>query len=212
MNHLPRALQGRRGRLALRLVSLLTAMVGLIDLLAAMTPALPERMALLEELFPLEVRVGARLFGAFASFLLFSLAFHLLRRKRQAWQLTCLLLSASIVSHLLTGLDVEESLASGGLLLLLLWMRPLFTAGSDRPSVVQGVRVLVLAVLFTLAYGSLGFYLLDRHDAVNFNGVEAIGQTLAMFFGDDATGLVPLTPHGRHFAGSIQLIGVATIG
>lgn len=212
MNGIPPALQGRRGRLAVRLVSLLTALVGLIDLLSAVLPGLPERVELLEGLFPLEVRVGARLFGAFASFLLFSLAFHLLRRKRQAWQLTCLLLCASIVSHLLTGLDVEESLASGALLLLLLWMRPLFSAGSDRPSLRQGLRVLALALLFTLAYGSIGFYLLDRHYAINFDWPEAFSQTLAMFFSQDGSGLVPITAHGRQFAWSIQLIGVVTIG
>ncbi len=212
MSAIPAALQGRRGRLALRLVSLLTALVGLIDLLAAVLPALPERVALLEEVFPLEVRVGARLFGAFASFLLFTLAFHLLRRKRQAWLLICLLLGASIVSHLLTGLNVEESLASGALLLLLLWMRPLFTAASDRPSLVQGVRVLVLAVLFTLAYGTAGFYLLDRHYSMSFSAPQAVAQTLAMFFSENDGGLVPITPYGRRFVWSIHLIGVVTFG
>ena len=137
MTALPSALRGSHGRHALRLVCLLTALVGAIDLLAAVLPALPDRLQLLEGLFPLDVRVGARLFGALASFLLFSLAFALLRRKRQAWRITCLLLAASVVSHLLTGLKVEESVASGGLLLLLLWMGPLFTAASDRPSVEQ---------------------------------------------------------------------------
>ena len=69
MTAIPRALQGRSGQRALRLVCLLTALVGLIDLLAAVLPALPERLLVLEGLFPLEVRGGARLFGALASFL-----------------------------------------------------------------------------------------------------------------------------------------------
>ena len=211
MTAIPRALRGRNGPRGLRLVCLLTALVGMIDLLAAVLPALPERLSLLEGLFPLEVRVGARLFGALASFLLFSLSFALLRRKRQAWLITCLLLAASVVSHLLTGLNVEESLASGGLLLLLLWMRPLFTAASDRPSVVQGVRVLLMAVAFTLAYGTVGFYLLDWHYSVNFDWFQALGQTLAMFFTENDAGLVPITNHGRRFAESIHLIGVVTI-
>ncbi len=72
--------------------------------------------------------------------------------------------------------------------------------------------MLVLAVLFTLAYGTAGFYLLDRHYAVNFSAPEAIAQTLAMFFSDNDAGLVPLTPFGRRFADSIHLIGVLTIG
>ncbi len=212
MTAIPRALRGRRGRSALQLVCLLTALVGAIDLLAAVLPALPERLAVLEGVFPLDVPVGARFFGALASFLLFSLAVALLRRKRQAWLITCLLLAASVVSHLLTGLNIEESLASSALLVLLLWMRPLFTADSDRPSVLQGIRVLLLAVVFTLAYGTLGFYLLDWHYSVNFDGPQALAQTLAMFFTDHDAGLVPITRHGQRFAESIHLIGGVTLG
>ncbi len=201
-----------RGRLALRAIALLTALVGIIDLIAAVSPALPERVAALEDLFPMEVRTGARLFGALSSFLLLTLAVHLLRRKRQAWRLICLLLCVSIVSHLVSGLRVEESLASGTLLLLLLWMKPMFTAGSDRPSVQQGLGVLLLAVLFTLVYGTVGFYLLDRHYSVNFDWIGAMAQTLAMFFAENDAGLVPITRFGTYFARSINLIGIVTLG
>jgi hypothetical protein len=41
--------------------------------------------------------------------------------------------------------------------------------------------VLIGALLFTLVYGTAGFYLLDRHYQVNFNFWGAIAQTLAMF-------------------------------
>ena len=211
MTLVPHVLRGRHGRWALRLVCVLTALVGVVDLLAAVLPALPERLRVLEDLFPLDVRTGARVFGAFASFLLFNLAFALRRRKRQAWLITCLLLVASIISHLLTGLNVEEGLASGALLLLLLWMRPLFTAASDRPSVQQGALTLLLAVVFTLAYGTVGFYLLDSHYSVNFDWLQALGQTLAMFFTENDAGLIPITHHGRRFAESIHLIGALTL-
>ncbi|MCP9849462.1 bifunctional lysylphosphatidylglycerol flippase/synthetase MprF [Cyanobium sp. Morenito 9A2] len=63
-----------------------------------------------------------------------------------------------------------------------------------------------------MAYGSLGFYLLDRHFSVNFNWGDAIAQTLAMFFTEDNAGLNPRTRFGASFADSIGLLGLATMG
>jgi phosphatidylglycerol lysyltransferase len=151
-------------------------------------------------------------FAAFSSFLLISLAFNILRRKKFAWFLTCLLLLGSIASHMLRGVDTYVVAINIALLLLLLWMVPVFTAGSDAPSIRQGIRVMALALLFTLAYGSLGFYLLDNHFSVNFDWGDAIRQTLAMFFVEDNAGLRPRTRFGAAFADSIGTIGLLTTG
>ena len=59
-------------------------------------------------------------------------------------------------------------------------MRHVFTARSDRPSIAQGIRVLIAALLFTLAYGTAGFFLMDEHYQVNFSFAEALLQTLAI--------------------------------
>jgi lysylphosphatidylglycerol synthetase-like protein (DUF2156 family) len=79
---------------------------------------------------------------ALSGFFLLLLAAELLRRKRVAWWLAVGLV-ISIVSHLVKGLDYEEGLLSLVLLVQLLWLRPVFTAQSDRPSIIQGLRVLV---------------------------------------------------------------------
>jgi phosphatidylglycerol lysyltransferase len=166
----------------------------------------------LEAIYPLEVRVGGHVFAAFASFLLLTLAANLLRRKKLAWLLICLLLAASLALHLLRGVHGLIAALNGGLLLLLLGMGPAFTARSDPPSMRQGLRVLLLALLFTLAYGTLDFYLLDRHFSVHFDWAEAMGQTLAMFFSENNGGLRPLTRLGSAFSSSITSIGLLTLG
>jgi phosphatidylglycerol lysyltransferase len=201
----------KRSHLGIWSVTVLTALVGLVNLWSAVTPGLPHRVAWLETVFPVEVRIGAHLFAALSGFFLLLLAANLQRRKRVAWGLTVGLLVVSILSHLVKGLDVEESLLSLVLLIQLLWLRPVFTAQSDRPSVVQGLRVLGGALLFTLAYGTLGFWLLDRHYSDPFSLPEAIGQTLAMFFTADNSGLQPTTRFGRHFANSIYTVGAVTL-
>ncbi|MDZ8140545.1 MAG: phosphatidylglycerol lysyltransferase domain-containing protein [Nostoc sp. DedQUE04] len=189
----------------------LTGLVGVVNLLSAVTPNLYGRTHWLNEFLPFEIRASGHIFAALTGFILLTLATNLLRRKRIAWLLTIGLLIISIFSHLLKGLDYEESLLSGVLLLQLILMRYYFTAQSDRPSIARGVRVLIGALLFTLAYGTIGFYLLDGKFSENFNWREAIVQTLAMFFTEDNWGLQPKSRFGEFFANSIYIIAAGTI-
>lgn len=198
-------------RIGLWSAAILTALVGVVNLLSAVTPNLYGRNHWLKEFLPFEIRATGHIFAALTGFILLALATNLLRRKRVAWMLTVSLLIISIISHLLKGWDYEESILSGVLLLQLISMRHIFTAQSDRPSVARGVRVLIGALLFTLAYGTVGFYLLDDKFTENFNWGEAILQTLAMFFTEDNWGLQPKSRFGEFFANSIYVIAASTI-
>lgn len=190
---------------------LLTGLVGVVNLVSAVTPSIEERVKWLEVIFPFEARASGHLFAALSGFFLLALSTNLLRRKRVAWLLTVILLIVSILSHLIKGLDYEESLLALVLLIQLILMRDVFTAQSDRPSIAQGVRVLIGALLFTLAYGTVGFYLLDRQYNINFSFAQAVAQTLAMFFTEDNAGLAPTTRFGQFFADSIYIVGVTTL-
>lgn len=201
----------RRTKLGLQAIALLTAIVGIINLLSAILPSLPTRIDWLRDLYPFEIRAGGHFFAALTGFGLLNLANNLLRRKRLAWLLATILLGISILSHLIKGLDLEESLLSMLLLGQLWWMRRVFTAQSDRPSIMQGIRVMLGALLFTLAYGSLGFFLLDRHYSTQFSLPAALTQTLALFLTEDNTGLQPTTRFGAYFADSIYLMGGVTV-
>ena len=206
----------RRTQIGLWTAALLTGFVGIINLLSAVTPSLPERRDWLGLFVPVDVRASGRIFTAIAGFLLVVLAANLLRRKRVAWLLTVGLLVTSILGHLIKGFDYEESLLAGVLLIQLIIMRPVFTAQSDRPSIAQGIRVLIIAVLFTLAYGTAGFYILDGRFKVdgqpmNFGLIQSILQTLAMFFAEDNAGLEPVGRFANFFADSIYIVGGVTL-
>ncbi|MBW4693041.1 MAG: DUF2156 domain-containing protein [Lyngbya sp. HA4199-MV5] len=206
----------RRTQISLWLVAILTGLVGLVNLLSAVTPSVPERRALLELVFPFTVRAGGRIAAASAGFLLLLLATHLLRRKRIAWVLAVGILVLSIASNLIKGLDYEESLLASVLLVQLLLMRRVFTAQSDRPSIAQGLWTLVSALGFTLAYGTAGFYILDNYFQINgqpirFGLIQSILQTLAMFFTSDNAGLQPTNRYADFFADSIYMVGFITL-
>jgi phosphatidylglycerol lysyltransferase len=194
-----------------RISALLTFLMGIINLTSAVQPALQNRLAILETFLPLEVRHGSRVTSALAGFALLLLASSLWRRKRLAWFSTLLLLVVTLISHLLKGLDFEEASFSLGLIILLVLLRNSFHAESDRPSVRQGLITLGAAFGFTLVYGAVGFYLLDRHFSVSFNFLQAVSQTVVMFTSFYNPGLQPITGFGRFFADSIYIIGLGTL-
>ena len=193
-----------------RIVAILTAVMGVVNLFSAIIPAMHNRLIIIRDIFPMEVLHGSRLAAALAGFALFLLASSLWRRKRTAWMLTNLILAFSIVTNLVKGLDYEEALLCAGLIILLLILRPNYHADSDRPSVRQGLIVLAWAFGFTLAYGTIGLDLLDRHFKIPFGFWGALQQTVVMFTTFNNPGLIPVTSFGRYFVFSIYLVGAAT--
>jgi phosphatidylglycerol lysyltransferase len=203
--------RSQKNNLGIKLSALLTGIVGIVNLLSAVTPGVPERIELIREIFPFPVRASAHLFAVLSGFILLTLAASLLRRKRVAWLITIGLLSVSVISNLIKGFDYEESILAGVPLVQLLAMRDEFTAQSDRPSLARGLWVLTAALLFTLVYGTLGFYILDRAFKQQFDFWQAVDQTLAMFFTADNAGLQPATRFGQFFADSVEWVGVLTL-
>ncbi|MGE5252132.1 MAG: hypothetical protein ACM3QS_18170, partial [Bacteroidota bacterium] len=158
-----RNLRRKLDELVVPLVAVLTAAMGAINVLSAVTPSLAGRLRLLEHYSPLSVSRGGHLTSALAGFALLLLSRNLWRRKEVAWTLTLGTLLVSVVAHLLKGLDYEEAILAACLAALLIYLRPYFRAGSDEPSIRQGLQLVAASLVFTLAYGVLGFYLLDRH-------------------------------------------------
>ena len=197
---------------SVHMAAVATAVMGVINLLSGATPALRSRTALLADYSPLAIRHGGHLASVLSGFALLLLARELWRRKRTAWLLTLGVLMLSMAAHLVKGLDYEEALLAAILAGFLWTQRAHFQALSDPPSIWQGVRVLAVALLFTLSYGSIGFYLLDRHFSVKFNLQAAITQTIVMFTEFYDPGLQPLTGFGRYFGTSIYLVGAITLG
>lgn len=192
------------------MISLLTAAMGIVNVLSAVTPSLKDRLKLLEEYSPFSVTHGGHLTSALAGFALLLLAGSLWRRKHVAWIMTVAILCLSVPTHLIKGLDYEEATLAVILLILLIVTRKKFQARSDPPSVRAGLLAALSSLGFTLAYGVLGFYLLDRHFQINFGLWAAVRQTIVMFAEFYDPGLEPITGFGKYFADSIYIVGAAT--
>jgi phosphatidylglycerol lysyltransferase len=199
-------------RWGVRVVAILTAFMGGINLVSAIIPALKERMRFLEQILPLEVSVGSRLATALAAFALLILANSLWRRKRTAWLTTVIILVLSIVTHLLKGIDYEEASLGLMLLILMLVLRSSFHAASDPPSIRQGLYILAVGLVFTMLYGTFGFFLLEKHFNINFNLLTAIRQTWLMFVSFNNPSLLPAKAYSKYFLDSIYAVGLMTMG
>src|SRR5690349_12364310 len=93
-----------------RTIAVFTALVGVINVLSAVTPSQADRLAVINRLLSLTVQYGGRLTTALSGFALIILANGLSRRKRIAWLLTLVVLAISILGHLIQSLNYEESL------------------------------------------------------------------------------------------------------
>lgn len=202
-----------RARVAeVKLAAVLVGLMGVVTVLSAITPSLRARVLLLDPLVTRGIMRGAHLAAALSGFFLILLSNGLNRRKRVAWVIAIALLALSAVSHLVKGLDYEEAGIAICMALWLWTLRTNFRSMSDAPSVKQGLVVLAGAGSFTVLYGTVGFYLLDRHFSMNFSLGAALNQTLTMFFAFYSPGLEPITGYGRYFASSIYVVGAVTTG
>jgi phosphatidylglycerol lysyltransferase len=197
---------------AIYLVSFLTLMMSLANVVSALRITLPSSITWLFSFLPLEVQRGGSLTAALAGFGLMVLTYGLLRRKRVAWLASIILLFLSAISHLLVTLDYSLAFAAILLALWLLYLNPHFHARSDRPSIRQGLITLLVSIGFTLCYGVAGFYLLNLQSGTEFSMRLAVTQILSMVIEFNNPELIPLTGLGRYFAMSIYVIGIATFG
>ena len=136
----------RRTRRVRRWASAAILLAGIIDLLDAITPPLRGRLHLVLEFLPLRASEAAGALIAMAGLALVALGRGILRGQRRAWRVAVVLLSGTIVLHLVAGADFEESLMALAVLILLLTNRRDFQAASDQSSLRSALIALGVGV------------------------------------------------------------------
>jgi lysyl-tRNA synthetase, class II len=124
----------RRAPTPVALAWLATA-AGAISIVSALTPELANRVDLVTGVLPPGVPAAARTLVLSLGIGIVWLARGLARRKRRAWSLAVLLVTASAAAHLVKGLDVEEAAAHALLLAALVRSRRHFVAPGDPATI-----------------------------------------------------------------------------
>lgn len=196
--------------------SLLLALIvlgsGMVNLYSVAGRALPERAAILREIFPLVFIHLSRFFALLTGFALVILSINIYKRKKRAFQITLILTILSVFFYLTKGLDYEEATLSVILIILLILNRKIFTVESSIPSLKWGFIQLAVAFVAALIYGIAGFWFLDtREFGINFSIGESIKQTLEYLSLVGDPGIVPKTRHAVWFLDSLDAITIMAI-
>ena len=141
-------------RQARRRAAALLALAGLLDLASGLTPPVGQRLHLLVSLVPLAVPQVAASLVVVAGLSLLLLSRGVRHGQRTAWQLASALLAASVLLHLVKGVDVEEATAAAAVLGYLVHHRRCFQGTSDQPSQRLALLTIVAAVVAGVVVGA----------------------------------------------------------
>lgn len=197
-------------RAPLHFPAVVTGLTGILGILSVLAPAISHNSRL-EEFWSYDPYSGptlARTVVLLDGFGLLFLSFGLWRRKRIAWATAVVLLVATTVAHLTKGHHQVVAIVSLLNLILLVAYRDRYRVRSDIPTIAQALIRSALAVLAAFAYGTLGFWVLDRHEfGINFTAGDALLRTLRLFFSPGDAGLDARTRYAAWFLDSFTFLG-----
>jgi phosphatidylglycerol lysyltransferase len=168
----------KKKSLTLILITVITLGGGLLNLFSLIMPAMPARIEILVNIFPLYFIHLSRYITLMLGFLLVVSSVNIYKRKKRAWQIVLVVTFLSMIFHLLKGLDYWEALASLMLVILLVFNRKLFSVKSSIPSLAWGIVRFLTIYLVAILYGVAGFWFLDeKHFLINFHLNDSFRET-----------------------------------
>ncbi|MFZ4707221.1 MAG: phosphatidylglycerol lysyltransferase domain-containing protein [Bacteroidales bacterium] len=187
--------------------------LGVINIISVVTPAISERLHLLRNYLPREAIHASNYFVlASGLFLLVNAAF-MLKGLRTAWWFALLLSLGSLIGHLTKAIDYEEAIIAFVVVLSLFSTRKEYVVKSNPRLRGVGIQTALISMAAAMIYGVVGFYFLDiKHFKIDFSLAQSVKYTLANFFLIGSPDLVPSGQFTRYFIGSIQISGFLSLG
>ncbi len=200
-------------KLLMRIIpAILIFMLGLLNVFSVLTPAIHERLLRLEEFIPIEAINASNYFVLLAGILMLLTAVYMLKGLRNSWWIALALASVSVVGHLTKAIDYEEATAAFFVIFMLILSKKEYNIKGNPHLHTIGIRSALLAMLTVVAYGTAGFYFLDKkHFGIDFTTVESIRFTIRNFFLLGSPGLTPHSRFAKEFLLSINLSGSISI-
>ena len=204
------------------LIALNTFANGLVGLFQPLFQRLSQHPRFYDIVVPYGIYHWSRSLSLFFGFTLVLLSLNLIQRKKMSWLLSCVGLGVSLLVHVLRARIeyrsdsdfVTETLGFAFIpiilnLVLLILYRKRFSVKSEKKKIKTGVFFLLLSLLTALAYGTLGFYFLDKRDfGIDFQLHDALIRTLREFLLIGNPDINPQTRHAVWFVDSLRLSGV----
>ena len=181
-------------------------LMGVLNIVSAIWPSSETLLRPVRAWLPLEVSQGSRILMLFTGMALLQVTQNLSRRKELAWYVAVIALSASLLLHLTSGLDVQNSLVAAFLVGYLISFRRRFYTRTDPASLRKGLLVTPLLLLLVFFYGLTGFFatypqFMWRENATPVTEALRAGILIV------SPGVVPETRYAALFLLSLQIAG-----
>lgn len=203
----------RRDNLVLRILpALIILVLGVVNIISAITPAIPARLRLVRNLIPEELISTGNTIVLVFGLLLLILSVFLLQGSKRAWIIGIFLTLTSVIGHLIKAADYEEATLALIAAVSLWYTRSNYKL-KPHPTLTRiGYQVLLYSVIAVFFYGVIGFYFISpRHFGTDFELQTAIKVIFKLFFLFDARGLTPQTTFGHYFLYSLYFSGGAVV-
>jgi phosphatidylglycerol lysyltransferase len=185
--------------------------LGLVNIISAITPTLPGRLSLLRKWIPIEAIQASGWFVLFSGIAMLMLAVFLFRGIKSAWKIAIFLAAVSLFANLAKGIDWEEAIVTTIVLIFLLISRDQYISKKVTPIRKVFWFPSIISFLFVLVFGTFGFYSLDlKHFNIDFTFWESFKETITAFFLMNVD-LKPGTTFGKTFLFSIHIMGLLTM-
>lgn len=193
------------------LIAGLTLTNGVTSLLRLLIVRFHHSPRLFNSMLPYGLHHWNRSLTVVFGFALIYLSINLYQRRQIAWLISVIISLLSILPRVGHGDDITWYAIAGpaGTAALLVVSRRRFTVRSEPRGILRGVGLFLFSLAIALAYGTIGFYMLERRDfGVDFNWDDALIQTLREFVLLGNSNLTPYTRHAHWFLQSLHILGL----
>lgn len=200
-------------KLLMRVVpAILIFLLGIINIVSVLTPAITSRLESLQHFLPINVINGSNYFVMIAGLFLLVTAAFMLKGLRNAWWFAVILSIISMLGNISKAVDYEEASVAFFVFIILLATRKEYYVKSNPRLRYVGIQTALLSISAVLVYGILGFYFLDKkHFNIDFNWLQSIRYTFLNYFLIGSSDLVPSDSFARDFLLTINISGLFSI-
>jgi phosphatidylglycerol lysyltransferase len=192
--------------------AVLIFILGIVNIISVLTPALPERIQILKDYLLVETVSFSNSFVFVAGLFLLVTAAFMLRGLRTAWWFALALSIISVFGHIAKGIDYEEAIVALIITGSLLATRKEYYVKTNPKLGTVGLQTALLSIVGVLFYGIVGFYFLDKnHFQIDFSVIQSFKYTLQNFFLIGSNDLIPYDSFARDFIYLIKISGFASI-
>lgn len=180
--------------------------LGIINVISAITPSIPNRLNMLQELFPMGVIEISTQLVLLVGVVLCTVSYYLFLGSRNAWLLALFLTGISALGHLLKGVDYEEATFASLAFISLIVTQEYYILKPNVKYQRRNLMSILIAFTASLSYAVIGFYFLEKkHLGIDFSFMESVKAVLQMYFLFDKPDFMPGTHFGNLFLNSVYL-------